>query len=423
MGTISINHLTKIEGTASLTLKIEKGQVQKCELRAVEGSRYFEGLLVGKQYNEASWISSRICGICSCAHTVTAVKAIEQALGIKVTDQTKKLRQLYTIGERIRSHATHLYFLALPDYLGFESGLEMAPKKKNEVMRALKIMKIGNDIIKLAQGREMHPISTTPGGFLKYPKQKELDEIRKRLEDAVPDAEETLKLFCSLKYPKYEFDTQFFSLTSNDEYALLEGDILAGGKVFKEKDYRNYIKEHHDPDNTANFVVKEGKSYMVGALARINNNKNFLSARTKQLLHKADIEFPSKNPFYNNIAQAAELLHYFEHAIKLLEKLQVQPEKPVEYELRAGQGVAAVEVPRGTLWHEYELDDKGQITYANIVTPTAQNLRNMQEDIKNYIPNLLNENKQELILDIEMLIRAYDPCFSCASHFLKVKFE
>ena len=423
MGTVTINHLTKIEGHASLTLKIRKNKVEKCELRAVEGSRYFEGLLVGKNYNEASWLSSRICGICSCAHTVTAVKAIENALGIEVTQQTNQLRKLFTIGERIRSHATHLYFLVLPDYLGFESGLEMAPRHKTEVMRALKLMKLGNDIIRLAQGRDLHPISTTPGGFLKLPSQEELDNIRERLQDALPDAETTFRLFSKLNYPKYEFPTQYFSLTSGKEYALLEGDIMTGNKTYRQADYRDYMLEYHDGDNTANFVVKEGRSYMVGALSRVNNNKTHLRPKSRKLLASSKIKFPSFSPFHITVAQAVELVHFIEEGIHILDNLAIRNEKPAEYKVRAGHGIAAVEVPRGTLWHEYRLNDNGQITYANIVTPTAQNLRNMQDDLQEYIPGLVGTGKAKLVLGVEKLIRSYDPCFSCAAHFLKVKWE
>ncbi len=423
MTTIDMKHITKIEGHASLNLKIREGKVEKCELKAVEGSRYFEGLLVGKHFNEASWVSSRICGICSCAHVISSVSAIENALNIKVSRQTTLLRTFFTLAERIRSHATHLYFLALPDYVGFESALEMAPKYKNEVLRALRLMKVGNDMIVLAQGRDLHPISTTPGGFLKWPKQEELLAIKKRVLDVMEDAEKTVELFDGLTYPDYMFNTSFFSLSHPKEYAMLEGGIKTEEKHYAQENYTEFMKEFHDADNSSNFVVKEGKSYMVGALSRLNNNSALLRPRAAYLMRKLKTKFPSKNPYHINVAQAIELVHALEEAAAIVDELDIRDEKPVSFKLKVGRGIAAIEVPRGTLWHEYKLDDQGVITYANIVTPTAQNLRNMQDALQGYIPSLLNKKEDEIVLGVEKLIRSYDPCFSCATHFLKVKWE
>ncbi|MDP7505843.1 MAG: Ni/Fe hydrogenase subunit alpha [Candidatus Woesearchaeota archaeon] len=422
MTVIKLNHITKIEGHASLNLSIKNGKVEVCELQAVEGSRYFEGLLKGRRYFEASEISSRICGICSCAHTVTAIQAIENALGVDVSEQTGLLRELVTIGERIRSHATHLYFLALPDYLGYESALSMAEKYKNELSRALKIIKMGNGIVKVVGGRDLHPVSLTVGGFLKVPSEEELKEIRKELELIKEGTILTGKLFGRLEYPEFVNKTEYFSLVKREEYATLNGDMVSGSKRYKQEEYSKYLKEYHEKYSTANFVVKEGRSYMVGALARVNNSYKSLSSDARKILKSFKIEFPNYNPFVNNFAQAVEIVHFVDRALDICDLLKVKEEPVKKVRLREGHGISAVEVPRGTLWHEYKLDSKGRITYANIITPTTQNLRNLQDDIRAYLPSVMKLSKEKMILEIEKLIRSYDPCFSCSTHFLKVNF-
>ncbi|MAG07877.1 Ni/Fe hydrogenase subunit alpha [Candidatus Woesearchaeota archaeon] len=419
---IKLNHITKIEGHASLNLSIKDGKVKVCELQATEGSRYFEGLLKGNDYYEASELSSRICGICSCAHTVTSIQAMENALGIKPSKQTVLLRELLTIGERIRSHATHLYFLALPDYVGYESALAMADKYKKEILRALRIIKLGNSIVKVVGGRDLHPVSLTVGGFLKIPLEEQLAGLKKELSLVKDDAAQTGRLFAKLKYPNFINKTESSSLAQNSEFATLYGDIKSESRAFMQKQYKKYFKEYHEEYATSNFVVKEGKSYRVGALARLNNNHKLLSSNAKKIISSSRISFPNYNPFINNFAQAVEVVHFVDRAVQIINSLNLKKEPIKKARLRPCHGVAAIEVPRGTLFHEYELDENGIITYANIITPTAQNLRNIQDDIRAFLPQIMNLPEKKLILEIEKLIRAYDPCFSCSTHFLKVNF-
>src|SRR3989344_6815300 len=230
--TISLNHLTKIEGHATLALQIDGMQIKKCELSSVEGSRYFEGILKGHYYYEASEISSRICGICSCAHTVAAIIAIERALDVTPSPQTVALRKLLTIGERIRSHATHLYFLALPDYLGYESALSMLPKYKKEIQRALKMMKVGNEIIKVVGGRDLHPVSATVGGFLKFPPPEQILDLKTKLGSIQDIAIQTVSLFSQLKNKPFERKVHYLSLATPKEYAMLEGFLKSERGIF-----------------------------------------------------------------------------------------------------------------------------------------------------------------------------------------------
>ncbi len=422
MATITLNHITKVEGHARLDLEIKDSSVKRCQLGSIEGSRYFEGLLKGRMWNEPQEIATRICGICSSAHNVAAIMAMENCLGVRPSKQTIALRQLQTIGERIRSHAAHLYFLSLPDYLGYESAIAMAPKYKEEVKRALRLMKLGNDMVTQISGRVMHPVAPTIGGFHGIPTEHTLDNIRTRLDQSHDDILATNDLFAKLPYPDFERKTQYMSIVKDDEFGTSYGDIKIAGKTYKQKDYQSFVEEYHEPFSSANFVIRDGKSYAVGALARLNNNKEMLSKETKRYMKDLKIRFPSDNPFHNNMAQALELIHYREECISLLDSMNIKKEAIADIEVKEGHGIAANEAPRGTLWHEYKTDQEGKITYANIITPTAQFLRNLNEDIEAYVNHLLKKKsgKKKIIDEIEKLIRSYDPCFSCSSHFLKV---
>ena len=425
MGKITLNHITKIEGHARLDIYIEDGELKKCELGSVEGSRYFEGLIKGHIYYSAPEITSRICGICSSAHGVVSVTAMERALGIEVTEQTIILRELQSIGERIRSHAAHLYLLALPDYLGYKSAIAMAEKYPEEVKRALRLIKLGNDMVTLVSGRVMHQVASDIGGFNHFPTQRELDKLKELLIGAKSDIMETAELIASLEVPELQNDSPFFCLSRDDKYATSYGYIKVGDKTFEQKDYQKVIEEYHEPHSNANFVVKEGKAYYVGALARVNNNLRLLSPETKEFMSGINVRFPSNNPFHNNLAQALELIHYREECVNILDDFKIKHEKKIDFTVKEGHGIAANEAPRGTVWHEYKINDKGIITYANVITPTAQYMRHMQDSIEIYVRQLLENNKKEdeIVFEVEKLIRSYDPCLSCATHFLEVKWH
>lgn len=418
MKTINLEHITKIEGHASLRLKIRNSRVETCELRAIEGSRYFEGFMKDRLYTEAPEISSRICGICSCSHTVCSIQAIENAIKANPSEQTKSLRKLMMIGERIRSHATHLYFLALPDYLGYESALDMTKKHRLEIQTALDLMQLGNNLIYTIGGRDLHPVSAAVGGFLKLPRQEQIDNLARDLEKAKPASLRTARIFSGLDYPDFTRETEHVSLFRKGEYAIISGEIKSGKSSFPKKKYHNYIREYHVPYSNANFVVKAGKSYMLGALSRLMNNERHLSRDAKKI-HKKTLEC---NPFLNNYAQAVELVHYIDEALDICQSLKIRKEKPSSIRPRAGYGISAVEAPRGTLFHEYVLDRNGKIGKANIVTPTAQYLRNLQDDLQMYITSLIRNPETRIAEEAEKMIRAYDPCFSCSTHFLEIKY-
>ncbi len=421
---ITLNHITKIEGHAKLNLGIEKNKVTRCELSATEGSRYFEGIIIGRRYTEAHELTSRICGICSCAHVIAAITAVENAIGFSPSKQTIMLRELLTLGERIRSHATHLYFLALPDYVGYESALAMVPTFKPQLGNALLLMKNGNHIIKTLAARDLHPVSAAVGGWLKLPTPEQVSSLLHELEQLREPADATVKLFSSLEYPALETSGQVAGLRDKKRYAMLQGSFTSEKLSFSPKEYRNFLMEEHRAYSSANFVTLKGSTFMVGALSRFNLSGNNLHPKAKAWLKKSKFKLPSKNPYLNNLAQAIEMVHCIEEAIMLCKGLLqegINRERHAVPRPKAGIGVAAIEVPRGTLWHEYAIDNKGKIVSANIITPTAQNLFNIQEDIRNVVPGIIHKKKEGIIMGIEKLIRSYDPCFSCSAHFLEVK--
>lgn len=422
MKEINLNHICKIEGHAHLTLNIESNKVIKCELKASEGARFFEALVVGKNVSDIQEIVSRICGICSGAHSVCSIQALENTLKIKPSEKQLFIRELIMVGERIRSHATHLYFLALPDYFNKESALEMLNEHKNKINDALSLITIGNKIVESFGGRDMHP-------FLEIKKDFDMDKL-KELKNQLINSKEpilrTIELISSLEYPSLDRITNYLSLNEKNNYATISGDIKSSDNKFVIKDYKKYLNECIKEYATSKFVLMNKKPYMLGSMSRINNNYNELDNETKEILDitlkKMNLSLPLKNPFHNLIAQAIEILESRNRALKYIENLPKFKIENNKIKLKSGEGVSCVEAPRGILFHEYKTDKNGIITYCNIITPTAQNLNMMESDITLLVNNLLlkNKDKENIIKEIEKLIRAYDPCFSCSTHFLEV---
>ncbi len=419
---INLNHICKIEGHAHLALKIEHNKVKKCELKAAEGARFFEALVLNKKIEDVQEIVSRICGICSSAHSVCCIQALEEALEIKPSEQQKAIRELLMIGERIRSHITHLYFMALPDYYNVESALQLGEKHQDKINNALALITLGNKIVECVGGREIHPFLSIKEN-LKQQEIKEFSELIKELKEKKDLIKKTINLFSSLKQENLERDADYLSLYSKD-YVTISGKVKSASGLINDEDYKKHLHENIKEYATSKFVLKDGKPYVVGAIARLNNNKEFFDNETKQYLKK--LKFPLNNPFDNNLAQAIELLYLTNRVIWLLENFNnFKKERTGEIKLREGHAVSAVEAPRGTLFHEYKISKQGVVEYCNIITPTCQNLNMMEIDIKHLVDNLLakHESKDKIVLDIEKLIRAYDPCFSCSTHFLRVDWD
>ena len=415
MKEINLNHICKIEGHANLSLLIENKKVKKCELKAVEGARFFEALVLNKKVEDIQEIVSRICGICSVAHSVCCIQALEEALGVKPTEIQKKIREILMIGERLRSNFTHLYFLSLPDYLDASSALSLKEKHRDKIEDALKLISLGNKIIETFGGREIHPFLKIEAGFEKKDFSFVIDEIK----NIKPLIIKTIELFLGLNYPVFERECSYLSL-KDKEYAIISGKVVSEDGKFIDDSYKKHLTENIKEYATSKFVLKDGKPYMLGAIARINNNFEQLDEESRAYLKK--VRFPFNNPFHNNIAQAIESLHLANRVIKLIENLEFN-EEAFGFRIKEGDGVSAVEAPRGTLFHEYKIDREGKIIYCNIIPPTTQNLNMMEIDIKTLVNSLLSKNtpKEKIVREIEKLIRAYDPCFSCSTHFLKVK--
>lgn len=414
---ITLNHICKIEGHASLTLKINSNKVEKCNLEASEGARFFEALVLGKKVEDIQEIVSRICGICSCSHSVASVQALEEALGINPTNQQKFIREILLLSERIRSHATHLYFMSLPDYLGATSAITLSKEHRPKVLDALKIITLGNKLVEEFGGREMHP-------FLKVQEEipnTDFSKLLAQIEETKPLILKTIQLFAKLKYKDLSRKTEYISLKEKKGYASISGKVYAGKETFIEGDYRVHLKENIKEYATSKFVLHNGHTFTGGAMARITNNYEQMDEQTKKELKKSKLKFPIINPHHNLIAQSLEILQAANRISELLKSPPLN-EKAKKPKIREGIGVSAVEAPRGTLFHEYKINKKGIVEYCNIITPTAQNLNQMESDITLLVNYLLEKrtSREKIINEIEKLIRAYDPCFSCSTHFLKV---
>ena len=424
MKKIHLNHITKIEGHAELDVKIKDSKVEKVNLKVFEGPRFFEAIVKGRKYDEVPFLTSRICGVCSIAHLLTSIMAVEDAMGVQVSEQTNVLRELLYNGNLIQSHVLHLFFLTLPDYLGFPNAIAMAGKHKDKLNLALKLKQLGNEFVSLIGGRELHAITPVVGGFSKLPSAEKLSELLVKLKDARAGLEDELEIFLEMSYPELSRKSLLFSLVSEDTYPVVNGKIGCQGDTCIEGDnYDKYFREFIKKGSTSKTVLFENEPFMVGALARVYHNKDMLSPAAQKFLEKLPGGLPENNPFYNNAAQAIELVHLFDRCIELLEKLKPEKEGLCDVKVAAGRGVAVTEAPRGLLFHDYKFDKNGYVEEANIIPPTTQNLKRMEDDIKLLLPAVMHKKKNEIVLDIEKLIRAYDPCISCSAHFLKVNWD
>ncbi|MFQ5586784.1 MAG: Ni/Fe hydrogenase subunit alpha [Thermodesulfobacteriota bacterium] len=422
---IHLHHITRVEGHGNLVLNIEKGRIEELRLEIVESPRFFEVMLKGRRFDEAPHITSRICGICAISHTTASIKACEAALGIVPSEETVLLRKVLVNAELLQSHILHVYLLVAPDFFGVGSVIPLADSNPDVVKRALRLKRVANEVCRVLVGRHVHPIGLEIGGFTKWPTKRELDEIRGLLEGALPDMEETVKLFGEIEMPHFERPTQYISLMDGGEYALYDGNLcMEGAAALEPVRYKELITEEVIEYSTAKHAKSGNESIMVGALARARNNYESLAPEAKDAAARLGLTPACTNPFMNNIAQVVESIHAIHDSLRLVDLLSSHPGrgKITEIKARAGKGVGAVEAPRGTLYHDYEIDGKGIIQGVNCIIPTAQNLANIEGDIRAIVPTILDLPKEAIQQRLEMLVRAYDPCISCSTHFLEVKF-
>jgi len=422
---INVDHVTRLEGHGHIVVNVKEGKIEECKWEVVEAPRFFEAFVRGRNYLEVARITSRICGICSIGHTLCSLQATEAALGVKVSEQTRLLRRILIQGENLQSHVLHAYFLAAPDFMGAPSVFPLVQTHPEVVLRALRLKKLANDLCDVFGGRTVHPITPTVNGFTKLPEIKDIQEIRKRLIESSSDLKATLALFQTLKIPDFQRETEYISLKSKEEYALYEGVIAStDAGTTPVENYRNWTNEYLVPHSTAKYTRNVREAYMVGALARFNNNHSQLSPGAKKAAAELGLQAPCFNPFMNTAVQVVEVVHAVEELIRLIDEVLDKGLKEEDRRvlLKAGRGVGAVDVPRGILFHDYTYDKNGICREANCIIPTNQNHANIQKDMEALLPQVLDGPQEEIRLKLEMLVRAYDPCISCSTHLLNVRF-
>jgi len=423
---IDLKNISKIEGHTHLEAKVRGGKVQSCKLKITEGKRFFREAVIGKSYKTVGQTMSRICGTCSSAHALGSIEAVEKALGIKVSRQTILLRNLLSNAGHLRDHAMHLYFFCLPDILGFDSVLDFDENNKEQhelIHDALDVKEAGNVLCAIVGGRAVHPPNAVVGGFSKFPKKKDLLKAKEKLEECRDKIIKIIDVFHK-RDEKFNRKINYAGLINKD-YNFLEGKIKTSeGVIIGEKDYDKHLQEVVLPYSSAEGAKWKGKDFMVGALARINVNKESLHKKTQKDVKEYLKEFPSDNIFHNNLAQAIECLHIIDSSIDMIDKVKdSKKEKPAEPKIedKDYEGVGVVEAPRGTLYYKIKIDGRGIVTDCDLCIPTQQNIIHMEKGIAKYIESMLDEkSKNEISMGVEKMIRAYDPCMSCATHFLKI---
>lgn len=422
---VDVHHITRVEGHGNIKVDIENGELKECKLEIVEAPRFFEAMLKGRHYNEAALITSRICGICSVGHQMASIRATEDAFGIKTSRQEELLRKLLNCGEFFESHVLHIYFLAVPDFVGAKSVLPLVNTHKDVVVQALKLKKLGHHVGDIIGGRLIHSMASNVKAMTKIPTDAELEEIIAKLKDAKEELKLGAKTLQSLKVPAFERETEYISLYKPGEYALLEGNIFSSDTG--ETSYKNYLEmtnEYLVDHSTAKRAKHNRDSFFVGALARFNNSHKWLSDDAKELAEELGLKAPCYNSFMNTVAQFVELMHIADDSIAAAKELLAMDRKLEDrsFQLKSGIGVGAVEVPRGILYHEYTYNDKGYMEKANCIIPTGQNLNNIENDFRALLPDIMDKSQEEITLMLEMMVRAYDPCISCSAHILDVEF-
>lgn len=419
--------ITKVEGAATLDVSIKAGKVEHCRFGITEFKRFYTQAMRGKPYKTLPSLLARICGTCSNAHLLCSIEACEHALGIAPSAQSQLMKHLTMYGLNIRDHALHLYLFALPDMFGKDSFLsfdENIPEQHQILHDAFAIKAVGNYLSIIIAGRSVHAVNPMIGGFLNVPTAEEVAEAIKKLEEIRPAVLRTIKLFSDCKY-RFDRKTDFMALVAQS-FSFLEGEIMTDtGAHIAEKDFRDHLEHTIIPYSQASGYVYKGKSYMVGSLARINLSKNSLHPKTKESAAEVLARFPSTNIFDNNLAQAIEILHCVDQSLEILQTTKFVKEALQPPTRTAGVGIGVIEAPRGTLYHKVNIGADGNVVEGEIVVPTGQNQINIEQDMARLIEELLPQNPsvEKLQQELEKLIRAYDPCMSCASHFLKLRID
>ena len=423
--TIKVDFLSRVEGESAFKLVVRDGMVKSAELRIFEPPRFFEALLRGRAFTEAADITARICGICPAAYQMSSIHAIENALGLTVTGPLRDLRRLLYCGEWIESHTLHVYMLHAPDFLGYAGGIEMARDHGEIVRRGLALKKVGNEIMTLLGGREIHPINVRVGGFYRAPRRRELEPLRERLKWATDAARETVHWAAGFDFPERERDYTFVALRHGSEYPLNEGRIVSNrGLDIAVPEYEEHFEEMQVERSTAlHSRFRDGSSYLVGPLARYSLNFDHLSPIAQEAAREAGLGRTCTNPYRSIVVRAVEVLYACDEALRILDVYE-EPDRPsIPIEPRAGVGYGATEAPRGLLYHRYRIESDGTIAEARIVPPTSQNQASIEEDLTSFVGGFLDLPDDDLRNRCEQTVRNYEPCISCATHFLRFQMD
>jgi sulfhydrogenase subunit alpha len=423
--TIKTDYLARVEGEGALYVKIRDAKVKNVQLKIFEPPRFFEALLRGRAWSEAPDITARICGICPVAYQMSAVHAMEHAFGVTVDGQLRALRRLLYCGEWIESHVLHVFMLHAPDFLGYPSVVQMAQDYADVVQRGLQMKKAGNAIIEFLGGRAVHPVNVRVGGFYKVPAKQEFGPLVEKLKWGREAALETVRWTAQMPFPDFEQDYEFVALSHAEEYPFNEGRLVSSrGLDITAREYDDHFIEEHVPySNALHSRMKERGAYFTGPMARYTLNFDQLSPLAKETARAAGLGPECRNPFKSIIVRSVEVLYAFDEALRIIEQYE-RPEQPaIELQPRASTGYAITEAPRGILYHRYRLDKEGLILDAKIIPPTSQNQKTIENDLRHYVEQAIDLPDEQLVWQCEQAIRNYDPCISCATHFLKLYIE
>jgi sulfhydrogenase subunit alpha len=426
--TLSVELLARVEGEGGLHVRVQGGTVTDVELRIFEPPRFFEAFLRGRAWTEPPDLTARICGICPVAYQMSACLAIEQACGVTVPDEIRLIRRLLYCGEWISSHALHIYLLHAPDFLGYQGMIDLAAAHPVEVERGLRLKKAGNQLLSVVGGRSVHPVNVRVGGFYRLPTRAQLLALRPALERALLDAVATARWVSGFDFPDLEQAQEYLALRAVDGYPLEGGTVVTtAGSGFAVDDYGRHVHEEHVPRSNALHAHLDGpagsQAFVVGPLARYALNSDRLNVTARQVAREAGLGPFCRNPFRSIVVRAVELVYAIEEALRIIDGWHGAAAAAVEVPARAGTGHGATEAPRGVLYHRYTLDDDGTVLSATIVPPTSQNLASMERDLRDVVQNNLELSQQALTLRCEQAVRNYDPCISCATHFLDLTID
>ena len=428
---INVKHITRVEGHGNIVVNATNGKIEKVQWQVPEAPRFFEAMVRGRSYEDIQLIVSRICGICSISHSLVATKAVENALGIEVSEQTDMIRVLMHYSEQLQSHVLHIGYLAVPDFFGVPSVVPLVPVATDAVKTIIRVHRVGNQWSDLIGGRTTHPVTIKPGGFTAIPNEKQFRELQQTLKNTLADLTAIAGVVLSVadKVPQFNRDTEYVSLkqTNPPAYTFYHGDIIStdcDGKTTPVAGWQKIANEYMVAQSTAKWTKWHRDSYAVGALARFNNNAELLSAGAKDAAKMFGLKKGCCNPYMNTIAQLVESVHVTETSIAMIDKLLTKglKQEKVLSKPRAGKGNGAIEAPRGILFHQSEFDKKGNCVAADVCIPTNQNHANIQKDFEKLVPEIIDEGEDAVRQKMEMLVRAYDPCVSCSTHMLDVEF-